>query len=514
MFFTKKANSVSPVFSLLSYAIFLISTGRLLIASSYPDTFPSDNEIRRAFIGVRPDETFVSSEIPARRDLYDQFASRYAPKKSLEDVFPKVFLIYRAGQSAECYNDFIDRCCRIFAEQSSGDVFLLSKWPEGPSEPESLFNAVEFPTLIQNPRVRRILLVNPDNLSQRIQFWPKDPDDPDRVETASEDESLEGLLDALTIGAGAAAGGLELLQPSIGAALNPFYVPVDQSITPPSNQDQLPGETRLDSFFVDTASLPENGGGIDSIQFLSADGSQMAGDTQPLFTSISNVGSEAFTADWGGGNANDDMTTFNTISGTDLDWVFSTGPDSLYSTGPDSLFSTAPDESTDLFGSPVKRQLKLRSRACALRPGLEDDLPFLFEGTAPTYSLELDDSTDRVPVPGALPAYATVHVVQRRLSVNPGIYKLDIDIRNSAGQVIGSTYDAFAFPNQRIEVQSAIPYRLQVWTQAGDEHQPVKFQYGPTGVEWDSNDSNPETHDCQTDEWSEDHRELTCKFVF
>lgn len=491
MIFTQRENSFLPLFSLLLRLTFLLFEGRVVIASPPTYQFPSDNEIRRAFIGVRPSETFITSEIPARRALYDQFAARYAPKKSLEDVFPKYFLIYKAGQDGVCYNDFIDRCCRIFAEQSSGDVFLLSNWPDGPSDPDSLFNAIEFPALIQNPNVRRIYLVNPDDLSQRIQFWPRNPDDPDRVETAPEDEPLERLLDTLTVGAGVAAGGLELLQPHFGASLKPFYVPQ-------KNDEQVPGESRLDSFFVDTASLPENSVGIDSTQFLPADGLLAAGDGSPLFTDIPNFGTEAFTADVGDENANEDTSSFATISGTESD----------------SLFSTTPDESTDLFGFPAKRQLTLHSRACALRPGLERDLPFLFEEANPVYSAEEDDSANSILFPGALPAYATVHVVQRRISTNPGFYKLDIEIRNSAGQLIGSTVDADAFPNQRIEVRSDIPYRVQVWTQEGDEHQPLKFQYGPTGAEWDSNDSNPETHDCKTDEWREDHRELDCKFVF
>ena len=481
--------------------------------SPVPDSFPSDFEIRQAFIGVRADETFLSSEIPARRALYDQFAARYAPKKSLEDVFPKVFLIYRAGQSGECYNDFIDRCCRIFAEQSSGDVFLLSKWPDGPSEPDSLFNAVEFPTFIQNPRIRRIYLVNPDDLSQRIQFWPKNPDDPDRVETAPEDEALARMLDTLTVGAGVAAGGLELLRTGIGSLLNPFYVPETQKLTPQNNQEQAPGESRLDSFFVDTASLPENSEFINSDRWFFTDGS---GDATPLFTTIPDYGTEAFALDTefttipdhgteafapdaGDGDANDDMITFATISETESD----------------SPFSFSPSEFMDPWGYLAKRQLTLHSRACALRPGLERDLPFLFEGSDPTYFINEDQQpANTILFPGALPAYATIHVVQRRISDDPTFYKLDIEIRNSADQLIGSAMDADGFPNQRVEVQSQLPYRVRVWTQEGDEHQPVKFQYGPTGAEWDSNDSNPETHDCKTDEWRQDHRELDCKFVF
>lgn len=495
MFCIQRANSFLPVFYLLLTVIYIMSEGRIGIASPVPDPFPSDNEIRQAFNGVRPDETFLTSEIPARRALYNQFAARYAPKKSLEDVFPKFFLTYKVGQPGDCYNDFIDRCCRIFAEQSSGDVFLISKWPDGPTEPDSLFNAVEFPAFVQNPNVRRIYLVNPDDLSQRIQYWPRNPDDPDRVETAPEDEALDRLMGSLTIGAGAAAGGLELLRPHIGALLNPFFVPGNEKLTPQENEEQDTGESRLDSFFVDTASLPGDSEGTDSTQFLSTDGSLMAGDTSPLFTTIPSFGTEAYT---GNGDANDDMITYATIGGTE----------------PDSLFSFTPDASTDLFGFPAKRHLVLHSRACALRPGLANDLPFLFDGTNPSYSAEEDNPTNSVLFPGALPAYVTVHVVQRRISSYPGLYKLDIEIRNSAGQLIGSTMDADAFPNQRIEVQSNIPYRVQVWTQEGDEHEPLKFQYGPTGVPWDSNDSSPETHDCKTDEWREDHRELECKFVF
>lgn len=496
MFCTRSANSFLSIFFILLRGLLLISKGRVGIASPVPDPIPSDNEIRQAFLGVRPDETFLTSEIPAGRALYDRFAARFAPKKSLEDVFPKFFLIYKKGQNGLCYNDFVDRCCRIFAEQSSGDVFLISKWPEGPSEPDSLFNAVEFPAFTQNPNVRRIYLVNPSDLSQRIQYWPRNPDDPDRVETVPEGESLDQMMDTLTIGAGAAAGGLELLQTHIGALLNPFYVPGNEKLAPPKNEEQDTGESRLDSFFVDTASLPHDSQGIDSTQSLSTDGSLlMTGDESPLFTTIPSVGTEAFTGD---GDPGEDMTTYATISGTDAD----------------SLFSSTPDDSTDLFGSTAKRQLPLHSRACTLRPSLENDLPFLFEGTNTAYAAEEDNPTQSILFPGALPAYATIHIVQRRTSTYPALYKLDIEIRNSGSQLIGSAMDADAFPNQRIEIGSDLPYRVQVWTQEGDEHEPLKFQYGPQGPEWDSNDSSPETHDCKTDEWREDHRELECKFGF
>lgn len=467
-----------------------------MTASPIPDPLPTDDEIRQAFIGVRPDETFLTSEILATRALYDQFAARYAPKKSLIDVFPEYFLIYKGGQSGLCYNDFVDRCCRIFAEQSSGDVFLLSKWPEGPTEPDSLFNAVEFPAFAQNPNVRRIYLVNPDDLSQRIQYWPRNPDDPDRVETVSEDESLDRLMNTPTIGAGAAAGGLGLLQTHIGALLNPFYVPSNEKLTPQKNEDHDTGESRLDSFFVDTASLPKDSEGIMSTQSLFTDESlPMAGDESSLFATIPSVGTEAFTGD---GDDDEDITTYATIDGTD----------------PDFLFSSSLDDSTNLFEFPAKRQLTLHSRACTLRPSLEKDLFFLFDGTNTAYAAEEDDPTNSVPFPGARPAYATIHVVQRRFSSYAGLYKLDVEIRNSGGQLIGSAMDADAFPNQRVEIQSNLPYRVQVWTQEGDEHLPLKFQYGPTGPYWDSNDSSPETHDCKADEWREDHREMECKFGF
>lgn len=476
--------------------ILLISNGRIGITSPLPAPFPSDNEIRQAFLGVRPDETFLTSEIFAGTVLYDQFAARYAPKKSLQDVFPKFFLMYKEGQSGTCYNDFVDRCCRIFAEQSSGDVFLISKWPGGPSEPDSLFNAVEFPAFATNPNVRRIYLVNPDDLSQRIQYWPRNPDDPDRVENAPEDNPLDRLMNNLLVGAGVTTGGLELLHPYVGTLLKPFYVPGNEKLTFPKNEDQDSGETKLDSFFVDTASLPPDNDGSDSAQSLFSDGSPlMAENESPLFTTIPSVGTEAFT---GEGDANNDITTYATISGTEGD----------------SLFSSNPDDYTDLFGLPAKRQLALHSRACTRRPGLENDLPFLFDGINTASGAEEDEPQKSIPFPGALPAYATVHVVQRRISAHPGLYKLDIEIRNSGGQLIGGVADADAFPNQRIEIQTVLPYRVQIWTQEGDEHNPLKFQYGPQGPDWDSNDSSPETHDCKTDEWREDHRELECKFDF
>lgn len=502
MFSSRGIRVFFPVLRLLLSVLLILSDEQAIVLTSpLPESFPTDDEIRRAFLGVGRGETFVTSEIIFSRDLSQQFATRYAPKKSLEAVFPKYFLLYRAGQSGQCYNDFIDRCCKIFAEQSSGDVFVLSNWPDGPSEPDSLFNSIEFPAFRNNPYVTGIYLVNPDDMSQRIQLWPRDPDNPDddRMDAAPEDDLFEQTLDTLTFTAGAAAGGLTILQNGLGASLAPFLLPGNERFTPPDNEEQAPGETRLDSFFLDTASLPGKSESLDATQLFPTEDSFSVGDETQLFTMIPGFGTQAFNAEMGDDEA-DENKKFDSINENE----------------PDALFSNS-DESMDLFGLSTKRDLALQPRACTPRPGIEKDLPFLFEGTEPPGGT--NTATDigvqnPIPFPGALPAYAAVHVVQRRLSESPGSYKLDIEIRNSGGEVIGSVVDAEALPKQRIEVQSPLPYRLQVWTQDGNEYQPLKFQYGSTGLEWDSNDSSPETHDCKTDEWKGDHREVDCKFSF
>jgi hypothetical protein len=500
MFSSRGIQYFFPVVGILLRVMFLaFNEHATVLTSPLPDSFPTDNEIRRAFLGVGRDETFVTSEILVTRDLYQRFATRYAPKKSLEDVFSSYFLIYQPGQSGLCYNDFVDRCCKIFAEKSSGDVFLLSKWPHGPSEPDSLFNSIEFPAFKDNPYVTRIYLVNPNDISQRILFWPKDPDssDDDKVETVLEGSSLEHTLDTLTFTAGAAAGGLTILQGGLGTTLAPFLLPGNERLTPQDNEEQAPGETRLDSFFGDTASLPGSSDSVDATQFFSTEAPLPIGDDKSLFTTVPDFGAEAFSVAMGDGEV-DEAITFGSLNGIE----------------PDTLVSVS-DESMDLFGSSTKRHLALQPRACAPRPGIEQDLPFLFEGITPLGGTNTADNADvqtLIPFPGALPAYAAVHVVQRRLPDSPGVYKLDVEIRNSGGEVIGSAADADAFGKQRIEVQSPLPYRLQVWTPEGNDDQPLKFQYGPMGPEWDSNDSSPETHDCKTDEWKGDHREVDCKF--
>ena len=492
MFLSQQAASLFSIFSLFFIVICLLFNAGVGGAASISDPYPSDDEIRQAFLGVGPDETVLIVEVAFTRDSRDRFKSRYAPKKTFEDVFPGSLFKYHGFRTADCYSDFIDRCCRVFAEKSSGDVFLISTWPEGPSDPDSIFMAVEFPALRDNPNVRRIYLVDPYDWSQRIQYWPPDPDNPDRVETAPEDEAFERTLDTLTTTVGVAAGGLQLLQPVLGS-LGPFLFQEGPAQSPPQKENLAPGEIRQDSFFVDTASLPGQSEDPHSIDFLSADALPVAGDATPLFTTIPDYGTDVFYA----GAGDDEAGERNVISSTDV------------MNEPDSLFPTTLDDSADLFASSAKRQLMLYPRGCALRPGLERDLPFLFEDiNIAAGEAELENS---IPFPGALPAYATVHVLQRRY---PGLYKLDIEIRNSAGEVIGSIADANAFANQRIEVQSDLPYRVQVWTQGDDDQQPLKFQYGPTGVEWDSNDSNPDTHDCHTDAWREDHREIDCKFNF
>jgi hypothetical protein len=501
MFYSRACCFLFTLFSLLPSVIFPAFNVRwVALASPLPPQLPSDDEIFQAFLGVGPDETLLTSEIVATRELYDQFSARYGPKKSLEDAFPYSFLAYKEGQSQECYNDFIMRCCRIFAEQSSGDVFLFSRWPNGPSNPNSLFNAVEFPAFRSNPDVRRIYLVNPDDMSQRIQFWPRDLDDPNdsEVEIAPEDRALEETLDMLTVTAGAAAGGLAVLQSTVGSSLAPYLLPGHEQFTPYDSEEQAPEEMELDSFFLDTASFPGDMDSLGSPDLWLTGDSVMMEDSTHWFTMIPEIGAETFTSHVGDGDVDEG---FSAIGGIE----------------PDTLQFSSIDESTDVFGSTAKRQVEFYPHACAVPAGLERDLSLLFEKFNPLGGTNFYEETDPptlISFPGALPARATVHVVQRRLPETPGFYKLDIEIRNSGDQVIGSAVNVDAFANQRIEVESELPYRVQVWIEEVDDYQPLIFQYGPTGLMWDSNDSNPDTHDCETDEWRADHRELQCKFYF
>lgn len=482
MFLPWRLSSYVHTFGLFLIVIYFVSDARSVKASPIYSSYPSDDEIRQAFLGVGPDETTLISELRMSPAELATFKSRYAPKKTFFDVFPVSLLTYHEDEKAECYSDFLGRCSRIFAEESSGDVYLFADWTYGPHNHDSQFNSIIFPTLRNNPNVRRIMLVNPSAFAERLQFWPPKSDDPHEI--APEDEAA---LDVLTIGAGVATGGLSLFRPILGSPT--------PSIPPPQKKEQVPVETKQDSFFVDTASLPEQSEGFDSTQLISSDALPLSEDQTPLFTTISDYGTDVFAAEGGANEADTDAIDSATITGIE----------------PDSLFSTNLDDTTDLFGAIVKRKSMLYRRGCAPPPGLELELPFLAEELRAAGAI---DSVSSVPFPGALPAYATVHVVQRRSSGTSGQFKLDIEIRNSADEVIGSIADAVADENQRIEVQSALPYRVQVWTQGSDDYQPLKFQYGPTGVEWDSNDSDLATHDCHADEWREDHREIDCKFNF
>lgn len=143
--------------------------GTSLTAENVSD-YPTDAEIEQAFRGIGPDQAVMFSEIGASTAAAD-FA-HMNNGKLYEDLFPVDYTI-RNGRSKEWHGDFLDRLCRLFAERSSGTVFLISKWPDGPCSIRSVWARIEFPVLKGNKDVTSVLLVDYLNFSRRKVFWAR-----------------------------------------------------------------------------------------------------------------------------------------------------------------------------------------------------------------------------------------------------------------------------------------------------------------------------------------------------
>lgn len=92
--------------------------------------------------------------------------------KVYEDLFP-IDYTKRNGRSQNWHGDFIDRICRLFADYSTGKVYLISKLPDGPCSTRSVWCRIEFPALKANPVVESVILVSYENFQQQETLWAR-----------------------------------------------------------------------------------------------------------------------------------------------------------------------------------------------------------------------------------------------------------------------------------------------------------------------------------------------------
>jgi hypothetical protein len=453
--------------------------------------YPPDEVIYAVCGELERDQSVMFTEIG------DSFPAKWFAKlngkKIYTDLFPddpEPFTLMN-GRSLKWYQDFADRYSRIFAERSSGDVFLVSNWPKGPQSRCSVWYRIEFPVLKMNPAVDRVILVNKLNYYQQVEIWPEDRrspedrggDDPGgggstpnpRPNRPSPVGIVTGL--GLLLGGGFPALGTLIVPPLDPDEETPVPLPPD---TPPYDPD---GENLQDVIFGNTASLPDHDWSAFTMDE-SLDGAEFSmlaqhGDgTDPLF-------------------ALDDLD-------------FSIWPEADDSVLPADIFAS---ESTDIFAA---NEYQLQRRHFAVldrRDGGTTCFNWAGNGDDPAVissSREfIFEEPTSVPREGGKTIWATVRVVQHEKDESTSNYGFDLTIFEGDHTELAHESGLQAPPGEWVGILSPLPYRVHVMPGYHD-WDPLRFRYGQT--EWDSNDV--EGHGCQLDEWRAGSREGECRFVY
>lgn len=465
--------------------------------------YPSDEVIYITCGELGVDQCVMFTEIG------DSFPAKYFAflnnKKIYTDLFPEdpEPFTKMLGRSLKWYQDFADRYSRIYSERCSGEVFLVSNWPRGPVSRCSVWYRIEFPVLVANPAVTRIILVDKLNYQNQIEIWPEDRRSPeDRPSDDGDDQGggsprnplepgpdiprlpgvspLGGAAAALGLflGGGAPAVGTLLIPPSGSVPLLPLPGPSD---TPPYYPA---GENLQDVLFGDSASLPGpdwntfTGDGSLDVSMLPQGGDWSTDNTDDLFASDPNPSL--------GIDKNDNADLFASDS---------------------DLFSTADNLLTRrLFTTFDKRD----GETCFDWAGNGDDPALANTGNGENPILGHGDNGDYpTSTQGGKPNWAVIHVVQYQKSTPTDNYSFDLVLYDGGVKLIASEQGVSAPAGQWVSIQS--PLLSPVYVKAGDnDEDPLQFRFGLS--EWDSNDAS--IHDCHLDEWRSGYRTGDCQIYY
>lgn len=476
--------------------------------SSVPDPvqsdYPDDAAIAAAFMGVGSDGAVFSVSYQNRMQLENAFALEFPNprKRGLLDVFPTNFM-FNLGRSERWLSDFVKRCSLHFTTECAGTVYLLAKWPSGPTGC-GLFTDDVFPALKRNLAVTQIILVNEHNFQEQRVFWAR--------ETTEEEYQREGLETVIATGVTAGiAAGASLLGPSLVGPLATMFAPSDDNDKKTENFKQVLPESFTNLL---TPSLT-TGDDTNPAQYFSPNAPVDGGDD--VFSTIPTPGLDlnVFSPDQLELPATNQPNLFSTTSDANVfitDVVAQPGAETnLFSTiprvGTEILAADATTSSEDLF---AKRHLTLQPRACGGSSALDPDLAPWYERSLGVVGQNLNSPG---PYPGAPPWVGTIRVTQRRReALVPFSYQLSVHITHQSGLDMGSIEAADVTPFQELQVpRTVLASSLYVWTQLGDDA-PIKFRYGTNGIVWDSSDSVE--HNCKTDPWKGDDREIDCEFNY
>lgn len=433
--------------------------------------YPSDGEIQEAFKGVNRDDTVVFADLEGRIQGPYKFATNLK-KQWILDAFRDnpdgTVFIHRNGRPKERYQDFAERYSRVFLQASSGVVWLISRFPEGPRMMWdcSFWWAFEFVLLRDNPKVEAIVLVDEHDFTSHRILWPKEDDKPNESKKPNDPEppnqngkwplnggSLERFgagattgVSVLGVGAGIPVVGGSPLLPGLG-----IFVPEENQLQD-TNTEQNPG---------------------DEMDVLG----HIIGDLPPTEVPAAEDQQQAMTESDG---ASDPWS----LSLQSRDWR----PAKV-------CFDWNSDPSNPDFPSfPIDAQIEISNVVSASSPPEPD----------PASPPELDSGIGTIKV-----AQYQENVPQ--LSV-PDRSKLDVSISDSRNQLIGI---ALGNPpdGQAMTVWCPVPlFAIYVWAGSLDTD-PLQFKLGESGTPWDSNDRSDE-HQCTMSQWTDGNRQVTCNFNY
>lgn len=487
--------SILRLFTCLATATFLATSGRRGSALASPvdsgpntDTsayggYPSNKDIRNAFLGVGMHKTVLSagrSLNPGPIWLFATSTLRVSIYNAFQDnVQP---FVYEGHGSREGFSNFIERCTKFLIKKSSGKVWVLSDWPNGPDSSGdcNFWTQIQFPSLVSNNDVESIWLVDRNHFANQKQIWPKreaeNPDEPKTQDPRGGRRRQGRPSFALSplVGLGSSTG--LVLGTGVGGLGNlPILPPFDHTNDPGANQQPEIKTDVLDSI---TGELPSTINAPDG------------GDVATM-----SLGTEGI-IDTGGLGGSGDGILFKDL---DKDW-------------------------TD-YGTPsTRRHLDLQARFDAVCPDWFSDSsntpfnPSPFDGSTGD-SVVLPPS--KFVAPGAISDHARVQVTEYDKDFptmdQTGNYHLEISILNEANEVIGGLQPTDAPPGQALIVWSQLPYALQVSVGSTSDDQTLYFTYAadtPYAKSWDMNDRSDE-HKCESGgPWNNGIRGVYCDFVY
>lgn len=127
--------------------------------------YPTDDEIKAAYTTANGPTIFYSNI--GKSEPAHNFASSIEGR-ILSDAFPPGYLGYN-GRGKKWFQNFIDRASGILADEASGEVFFVGRWDLAVDKCR-VWARVEYPSLLANPQVTKITLVDYSNFDQKKEY--------------------------------------------------------------------------------------------------------------------------------------------------------------------------------------------------------------------------------------------------------------------------------------------------------------------------------------------------------